>query len=100
MLHGSFWMISLRWALRLTGVVSTVILARLLSPADFGVVAAAMIVVGMLEMFNQTGQRLALIRIPEPAREHYDSAWTISVLIRLGVGVAIFLIAPLARYIF
>jgi O-antigen/teichoic acid export membrane protein len=95
MLHGSFWMISLRWALRLTGVVSTVFLARLLSPADFGVVAAAMIVVGMLEMFNQTGQRLVLIRIPEPTREHYDSAWTISVLIGLVVGGAIFLVAPL-----
>jgi O-antigen/teichoic acid export membrane protein len=100
MLHGSFWMISLRWALRLTGVVSTVILARLLSPADFGIVAAAMIVVGMLEMFNQTGQRLAIIRIAEPTNEHYDSAWTISVLIGLVVGAAIFLIAPYAPIYF
>jgi O-antigen/teichoic acid export membrane protein/polysaccharide pyruvyl transferase WcaK-like protein len=100
MLHGSFWMISLRWALRLTGVVSTIFLARLLSPADFGVVAAAMVVVGMLEMFNQTGQKLALIRILDPVREHFDSAWTISICIGLGIGAVIFLIAPFTKAYF
>ena len=39
MLNGALWMIALRWAIRLTGLVSTVILARLLLPRDFGIVA-------------------------------------------------------------
>jgi len=52
MLHGSAWLIGLRWTVRLTGVVSTVILARLLTPKDFGVVAIAMIVVGLFEMLS------------------------------------------------
>ena len=56
MLHGSVWMIGLRWAIRLTGLVSTIILARLLTPKDFGVVAIAMIVVGLFEMLSETGQ--------------------------------------------
>ena len=47
MLRGSAWMIAMRWAIRLTGLISTIILARLLTPEDFGVVAIAMIVVGM-----------------------------------------------------
>ena len=100
MLRGSAWMIMLRWTLRLTGVVSTVILARLLTPNDFGVVAIAMIVVGMFEMLSAAGQSQAIIRHSNPTHEHYDTAWTIYVIIGLGIGIAIFLIAPLTGIYF
>jgi len=40
------WAILLRWGIRLTGLVSTLVLARILTPSDFGVVAIAMLVVG------------------------------------------------------
>ncbi len=100
MLHGSAWLIGLRWTVRLTGVVSTVILARLLTPIDFGVVAIAMIVVGLFEMLSWTGQELAIIRHATPTREHYDTAWTISALIGAGVAVVLFAIAPLATQYF
>lgn len=36
---GSIWMIGLRWSMRLLGFVSTIILARLLAPDDFGLIA-------------------------------------------------------------
>jgi len=93
-------MVTLRWAMRLTGVVSTVILARLLTPADFGIVAMAMIVVGMLEMLGQTGQAAAIIRHTSPGREIYDAAWTISVLSGFVIAVAIVAIAPLTKAYF
>ena len=100
MLHGSAWLIGLRWAVRLTGVLSTIILARLLSPNDFGVVAIAMIVVGLFEMLSWTGQELAIIRHATPTREHYNTAWTISALLGIGIAVIIFLMAPLADQYF
>lgn len=100
MLHGSFWMILLRWTIRLIGLISTIILARLLTPSDFGVVAMAMIVVGMLEILSQSGQRLAIIRLKEPTREDYDTAWTIGVLVGLFIGAGILLIAPLTEAYF
>lgn len=100
MLHGSFWMILLRWTIRLTGLVSTIILARLLTPADFGIVAMAMIIVTMLEVLNQSGQKLAIIRLIEPTREHYDSAWTISMLVGFGIAIGIFVIAPFTNFYF
>src|SRR5215469_12673703 len=100
MLRGSAWMVGLRWSLRITGVVSTVILARLLTPADFGIVAIAMIVVGMLEILNQTGQNLAIIRHPNPTSDHYNSAWTMSVILGLLVASLIYLIAPLTSVYF
>jgi lipopolysaccharide exporter len=100
MLRGSAWMIGLRWAVRLIGVVSTVVLARVLSPDDFGVVAIAMIVVGMFEMLSDTGQGAAIIRHRTPTPKHYDTAWTIYVAVGLALGAAIYLIAPLTNIYF
>jgi len=100
MLNGALWMIALRWAIRLTGLVSTVILARLLLPRDFGIVAMAMIVVNTLEIFNQTGQKLVLIRLENPTNDHFDSAWTVSFLIGVAIGAAILAASPLAELYF
>jgi O-antigen/teichoic acid export membrane protein len=93
-------MIGLRWAVRLIGVISTVILARLLTPDDFGVVAIAMIVVGMFEMLSDTGQGAAIIRHRDPTRDHYDTAWTIDVGAGFAIGAAIFAVAPLTNVYF
>ena len=82
------------------GLISTVILARLLTPADYGVVAIAMIIVGTVEVFSQTGQYSAIIRHPNPTREHYDSAWTVSLLLGLGLGLIILAATPLTTAYF
>jgi len=100
MLRGSVWTVGVRWTIRLTGVVSTIVLARLLSPADYGVVAIAMVISGAIETFAQTGQHLAIIRNPQATREHYDAAWTMSVLIGIVLGLLISLSAPFATLYF
>ena len=41
-------MIGMRWAIRGIGLLSTILLARLLTPEDFGVVAMAMVAVALL----------------------------------------------------
>jgi O-antigen/teichoic acid export membrane protein len=98
--HGSAWMVGLRWAMRGLGLLSTFVLARLLTPADFGVVAMAMLVVGLVEVFGQAGQQLALIRIPDPARADYDAAWTLGILVALAVLLALWAISPAAALYF
>ena len=44
---GALLTVGMRWTDRLIGVVSTLILARLLLPEDFGIVAMASIIVGL-----------------------------------------------------
>jgi len=100
MLTGSVWLIGLRWAVRLTGVISTLVLARLLSPSDFGVVAIAMIVVGMFEVLSWNGQELAIIRHTTAIPDHYNTAWTISALIGVVIAAGIILVAPLTKNYF
>jgi lipopolysaccharide exporter len=98
--RGTMWTMMLRWAIRLTGLVSTVLLARLLSPSDYGIVTIATLIVSTIEVFSQTGQASALVRLPNPTREHYDSAWTISLLLGIGLGLVIFAATPLTTAYF
>lgn len=92
---GSAWMIAMRWAIRSVGLLSTVILARLLAPDDFGVVAMAMVAVAILQSFTQSGVDLALLRAETPQREHYDAAWTLEIIQATVLAAALFLTAPL-----
>jgi O-antigen/teichoic acid export membrane protein len=98
--QGSAWMVALRWSVRGLGLVSAFVLARLLSPADFGLVAMAMVVVGLVEVFGQAGQQLALIRIPQPTRADYDSAWTLGIIVAVAVTLVLWAVAPLTALYF
>lgn len=93
-------MVTMRWGIRGIGLVSTIILARLLSPEDFGLVAMAMLFIGLIEIFGETGQQLALIRFTNPTRDHLDSAWTAQIIVSLILGTVVVLAAPLAEIYF
>ena len=88
---GATWMILQRLAVRGIGLVSTMILARLLIPADFGIVALATSLAALLDALFEFGFDLALIHRQTNDRKHYDSAWTLSVL--RGVITALLLLA-------
>jgi len=64
----------------LIGTLSLAVLARLLLPADFGLVSYAMISLGLLELLSNVGVDVALIRNPGASRPHFDTAWTIEVV--------------------
>ena len=90
---GAIWMVLFRLAQRSLGLVSTVILARLLVPADFGLVAMAMSIIAFIDVATTFGFDIALIQRPNPSREDYDTAWTLN--IGVGAGCAL-VIAALA----
>jgi len=86
---GSAWMIGWRWLQRAIGVVSVVILARLLSPEDFGIVAMAAIVVGLLDTLSSIGVVTALVQSPVMSDEHLNTGWTIRLIQRAVVALAL-----------
>jgi len=97
--RGAAWMVGMRWLMRAIGLINTVVLARLLTPDDFGVVAMSAVVVELLMMLGDTNVDIALIRDPETRREIYDSAWTVQVLFGLGAALLVVVAAqPLAAY--
>jgi O-antigen/teichoic acid export membrane protein/glycosyltransferase involved in cell wall biosynthesis len=97
--RGAGWMVMLRMANRVLGVISFCILARILVPEDFGLVALAGSLGGLLEIISEFSVELALIRASQNDRRLYDSAWTIKIVRGLAVSVVLVLLAStIARF--
>ncbi len=99
MVSGASWVVAQRLLVRLIGFISTLILARLLVPQDFGLVALATAFTSALDGLLELGFDLNLIQKQSATRERYDTAWTLSVI--RGVLVAVVLCAgaaPLAAF--
>jgi lipopolysaccharide exporter len=100
MARGIAWMTAARLGVRSLGLVSTMILARLLLPEDFGLIALAMSVVALLDTINQFGFETPLIQKRDASRDDFDSAWTLNILLAGVVAAGIVLLAPLAAGFF
>ncbi len=99
MAKSSAWVVGGRWASRSIGLFSTVILARLLSPEDFGLLAIAALVVSFAELITQRGQRLAVVQKTDPDPDFINSAWTVTLLSGIFFGLIVLALAPyIARY--
>jgi lipopolysaccharide exporter len=93
MAKGAAWMVSFKLIDRSIGLLSTIILVRLLVPADFGLVAMAMLVVAVLELFGAFGLDVSLIQNANAERRHFDTAWTINFAFSLTCAIALVLLA-------
>ena len=99
MARGAVWMVLFKLVERGLGLISTLILARLLTPADFGVVAMAISFIAMAELMSAFGFDVAIIQNQSATREHYNSAWTCNFLLGLSITLTMFLIAaPIAAF--
>ncbi len=97
---GAAWIIGWRFVNRFLGIISTLILVRLLVPADFGVVALAMGFVQGLQQLAELGTENAIIRADMPDRQLYNTGFTINVLRGFGVAVILLIIAVPAGHFF
>lgn len=88
-------MVGLRFAFRAIGLVSTLILVRLLSPADFGTVGLAMVTFAILDTMSDLSFEKALIRMSNPQPDHYNTAWTLNIIRGAVVAVALVAAGPL-----
>ena len=99
MAAGASWMVLFKLLDRGMGVVSVIVLARLLVPADFGLIALSVSLIALLEVLGAFGLETALIQQANARRAHYDAVWTFNVLLGLATGlVAAALAAPAASF--
>ena len=83
---GGSWMVLARFGLRAIGLVSTLVLARILVPADFGLVALATTIIGVLDIMSEFSFDSALIRDRDADKVDYDTAWTLTVAKQLAMA--------------
>jgi O-antigen/teichoic acid export membrane protein len=100
MAKGAAWMVFLRLADRSIGLISTIILARLLVPEDFGLVTMAMALIAVVELLQAFSFDVALIQNRGATREHYDTAWTLNMLFALSCAVFLLVLASPAGEFF
>jgi polysaccharide biosynthesis protein len=81
MAKGAAWMMLFKIIDRGTGIFSTLILARLLLPEDFGLISLAASVIAMLEVLGAFGLDVALVQRVDATREHFDTVWTFILLL-------------------
>jgi len=100
MASGAAWMVALRLSITALGIGSTMALARILTPADFGLVALATSMIAALEIL--TGFRLdaVLIQNRSATRSEYDSAWSLNLIFSAVLGTLVCLSASPAAYFF
>lgn len=97
--QGSLWAIAMRWSIRGAGLLSTLVLARLLTPEDFGIVAMGTLVGGLLASMSEMGIWQLLLRMRNADRAAYDTAWTIMLIQGVVLALAVFFAAyPAADY--
>nr|MCU0553685.1 lipopolysaccharide biosynthesis protein [Syntrophales bacterium] len=99
-LRSGLWTLGLRLSSRALGFVRTIVLARLLFPADFGLIAMAMLFVTGLDSITQTGMQQALIQKKTDIRECLDTAWAVTLARSLVLCLILVLAAPFVAEFF
>lgn len=73
-------LVASRLITRCIDLITLSLLGRLLTPADFGIVAIAMSVIFIVEAVMEIPIGVALIRVRNPTKRHYDTAFTVGLL--------------------
>jgi O-antigen/teichoic acid export membrane protein len=88
------WIALDRWGTRLASLITLIVLARLLAPADFGVVALASTFVTFIGIFVDYGFSKAVVQRKDLGKAHLDSAFWFSVAVGLLLFVTTLFVAP------
>lgn len=75
-------------------------MARLLTPEDFGIVAVAVLVVGLAQIFSSVGVGPAIVQRPSLEQRHIRTAFSLSILLGTVFFGLVWLTAPLVENFF
>lgn len=79
-LKGAVWLTAARVTVNLIGLASTLIMARLLAPADFGLIAIVSGVLAIAGAATSLPLATVLVQIETLSKRHLDTAWTMSAI--------------------
>jgi len=98
--RGAGWVVAWRMLTRVLGLGSTLVLVRLLSPGDFGLVALAAAFALTLEVSLSIGVEDQIVRTQNPSRALYDTAFTLNLMRAVTVALLLTLTAEMAAGFF
>ncbi len=98
--HGFAWSAFGAGLLQLLGLASSIVLARLLTPRDFGLIAMAVAAAGFLQLLTREGIGTALVRTPNADDDDHDAAFWAGLAVGILLAVGWWLAAPLVAAAF
>jgi len=93
-IKGVTWMGALRILMRFLAIAKIAILARILSPSQFGNYGIALLVLGFLEVLTETGINVFLIQEKGEVKNYLNSAWVVSIIRGVLISLLILLATP------
>jgi teichuronic acid exporter len=94
------WIVLERWTSRLLTLVVIAVLTRLLTPADFGLVAMATVVTAVLQVFVEAGFVTVLVQKKDLSPKDSSTAFWTSLALSVVLYGALFVSAPLLSDLF
>lgn len=91
---GISWMSAFRGISRVIAILRSVLLARILTPAQFGVFGIATIILSFLEILTETGINVFLIQEKNNIDKFINSAWVVSILRGILIFLGILFASP------
>lgn len=88
--RGIFWSLAERVGLQATNLISSIVLARLLSPIEFGVVGIVLAIVTFFRLFIDFGLRDALVRKPDATEGDYSAIFLFNMAVSLAIYLLLF----------
>jgi O-antigen/teichoic acid export membrane protein len=89
-----------RVGVRLIAFVISVILARLIDPATFGLLAIITVFVSLSQVFVQGGLNIALVQCKEVDEEDYSTVFWISLLVAILFYILLYATAPVIAHFY
>ena len=99
-LFGLAWQYASVFSQALLQLIVLAVLARLLSPEDFGLLGAAMIFVGFAALISQLGVGPAIVQRSELTSIHIRVGFTLSILLSLALTLSLWVVTPFVAMFF
>lgn len=97
---GLFWSFLSQGGKQVSQIIITVILARLLSPDDFGTLAMVTVFTNFAMIFSEMGVSSALIQKQDTHDRHYDSAFWLNIFAGIGLTLVFMAASPLIAWFY
>lgn len=93
MTKGVFWIAVAKYSGIVVSLVITSILARHVSPAAFGTMAIATVIMAFLDIFSDMGLGVAIIQFKDLTKKHIDSLYSISIILGVLLSTVLYAVA-------
>ncbi|HXT48795.1 MAG TPA: lipopolysaccharide biosynthesis protein [Gemmatimonadaceae bacterium] len=99
LVSGIAWTGGMKWATQILSWAATLVVARILSPADYGLMGMAAVYLGLVTLINEFGLTAAILRHRELSEDQIARVGGFSLLVGIAIaGISVALAPLIARF--